>query len=125
MPSNSESVSRGITVHETTHPPQGKLMDADATHTRRFSQLRWKLALSYTAVTVGALLAVALVIIIASAVILVAMTNSGSLPVRLVDTAKVEYAPSLRPYLEDSPSDVEGIAAWLGRCERTTSRCCG
>ena len=81
-------------------------MDADATHTRRFSQLRWKLALSYTAVTVGALLAVALVIIIASAVILVAMTNSGSLPVRLVDTAKVEYAPSQRPYLEASPSDV-------------------
>jgi NarL family two-component system sensor histidine kinase LiaS len=81
----------------------------------RFRQLRWKLTLSYTGVTVAALIVVELVLFLVAGSYLVNLLNSGFIPTRVIEAATVEYVPVLRLYLEKSPSDQEGIAAWLER----------
>ena len=81
----------------------------------RLQRLRWKLTLSYTGVTVGALLAVGLVFAGVSIALLVGGTNSGALGARIIETAAIEYAPALRPYLAESPPDMEGISTWMRR----------
>jgi len=89
--------------------------------TDRFRQLRWKLTLSYTGVTVGALLTVELVLLGAVSIGLVILVNSGFLPTLLIETASI-YAPALRPYLAQSPPNQEGIAIWLERVGTSTSK---
>jgi NarL family two-component system sensor histidine kinase LiaS len=87
-------------------------MDIPASPARR-QQLRWKLTLSYTAVTVGALLTVELILLGALSVLSFALVNSGLLPAQLIETVSVSYTPTLRAYLAQSPPDQEGIADWL------------
>jgi len=87
----------------------------------RLQQLRWKLTLSYTSVTVGALLTVELVLLGAVGIVLVDLVNSGFLPTQLIEAASVHYAPALRPFLAQSPPDQEGIANWLERVGSATS----
>jgi NarL family two-component system sensor histidine kinase LiaS len=88
--------------------------------TKRSRQLRWKLTLTYTVVTVGALLAVVLVFFVASPGLLISQLRSGYFPTRIIEAAAVDYVPVLRLLLEKSPPDQEAIAIWLERF-RTTS----
>jgi NarL family two-component system sensor histidine kinase LiaS len=81
----------------------------------RFQGLRWRLTLSFTGVTVGALLTVELLLLGAFSVGLVILLNSGFLPAQLIEAASVDYAPTLRSYLAQTPPDQEGIADWLAR----------
>ncbi len=83
-------------------------------------RLRWKLTLSYAAVTVGALLAVEVIALAAMSLFVAVLINTGAIPARLVEAAADQYAPTLRPYMDKSSTDVEGVAAWLKRFETTT-----
>jgi NarL family two-component system sensor histidine kinase LiaS len=74
-----------------------------------FRTLGWKLALSYTLVTVVALLVVEIVVLAAAVIILL---TSNFLP-RLVAQALVGTAPQLVPYLDKQTPDVNGLNSWL------------
>lgn len=78
-----------------------------------FRQLRWKLTMSYTAVTVGALLGSEL-LLFGVALGTVQFILTGDLfPSLVAQEMSSTLAPELEPYLEQEPPDVEGIAAWL------------
>jgi NarL family two-component system sensor histidine kinase LiaS len=74
-----------------------------------FRTLGWKLTLSYTLVTVVALLVVEIAIL---GVALIIILNSGFLP-RLAAQAVVGTAPQLVPFLDEQPPDVNGLNSWL------------
>jgi NarL family two-component system sensor histidine kinase LiaS len=82
--------------------------------------LRWKLTLSYTAVTVGALLAVEIILLVAAGVVLFALVNSGALPAQLIESASIGYTPVMRGYLSQTPPDIDGLAALLELQEATS-----
>lgn len=90
-------------------------MDNHISLSEGYQQLRWKLTLSYTAVTVAALLVVELVLLGALGILLVVLLNSGYLPAQLIEAASGSYAPALRLYLSQTPPDQEGIREWLER----------
>lgn len=71
--------------------------------------------MSYTGVTVGAMLVVELILIVVGIGLFFSLLNNGTLPRLIIDKINRDFVPSLRPYLEESPPDVEGIAAWLER----------
>lgn len=81
----------------------------------RFQQLRWKLTLTYTAVTVGALITVEFILLAIIGMGVVVLTNSGFIPAQLIETTSAEYSPVLQFYLAQTPPDQIGIAAWLER----------
>jgi NarL family two-component system sensor histidine kinase LiaS len=91
------------------------IMSKSSSKSTRFNQFRWKLTLSYTAVTIGALLTVELFLIVAAAVALTLLLNSGLLQSELIEavTVDVNFAPALRVFLNQTPPDQEGIAKWL------------
>lgn len=78
-------------------------------------QLRWKLTLSYTGVTVGALLVVELLII--AGLLALFFQRLDVLAGPMINAAREDYAPSVRRHLEKSPPDQDGIADWLRRFE--------
>ena len=88
-------------------------MGNHASLTKGHQRLRWKLTLSYTGVTLGALLTVELILLVVVAGGLIVLLNSGALPALLIETASVDYAPALRSYLAQTPPDQAGIADWL------------
>jgi NarL family two-component system sensor histidine kinase LiaS len=90
-------------------------MDNHRSLSKGYQQLRWKLTLSYTAVTVAALLVVELVLLGALGILLMVLLNSGYLPAQLIEAASGSYAPALRFYLDQTPPDQEGISLWLER----------
>jgi len=90
-------------------------MDIPSSYTKPFHQLRWKLTMSYTAVTVGALLTVELILLLGSAFGIARLLNSGVLQAELVNTVSAEYMPSLEFLLSQTPSDKEEITNWLDR----------
>ncbi len=96
-------------------------MDDNASITKRRQQLRWKLTLSYTGVTVAALLTVELIILGALAVILVVLLNSGFLPAQLIEIASDSFTPTLRFFLTQTPPNEESIAEWLEGVGAATS----
>lgn len=83
--------------------------------TNRFQQLRWRLTLTYTAVTIGALLTVELILLGVAGVGIITLVNSGFIPAQLIEAASADYAPILQFYLAQTPPDQEGIAGWLER----------
>lgn len=87
----------------------------------RFQQLRWKMTLTYTAVTVGALLTMELIVLVLLGVGLTMLLNSGFLQAQLIQAAATDYGPSLRPHLAQSPPDLVGIADWLARAGNFSS----
>jgi NarL family two-component system sensor histidine kinase LiaS len=97
------------------------LMSIRRSLANRFQGLRWKLTLSYTGVTVGALLTVELLLLAVLGVGLVALLDSGYLPALLIEAATEDYAPKLRSYLVQSPPDQLGIADWLERVGAASS----
>ena len=68
-------------------------MDTPSSYTKRFRQLRWKLALSYTGVTVGALLTVELIILASTAIIVTLLLNGGVIQTELINAMSAEYMP--------------------------------
>ncbi|MGH3085919.1 MAG: ATP-binding protein [Rubrobacteraceae bacterium] len=73
--------------------------------------LRSKLTLSYTLVTVGALLVVEIVVVLG----LFAAINSGLASRLMADGLTGIMAPTLRPYLAQTPPDLEGLDENLDR----------
>ncbi len=89
--------------------------------TNRFQQLRWRLTLTYTGVTVGALITVELILLIILGIGVVVLTSSGFLPTQLIQAASADYAPVLQFYLAQTPPYQEGIAEWLERVGAASS----
>lgn len=83
--------------------------------TNRFRQLRWKLTLNYTIVTVTALVIVEIILLLASGTYLVNLLDSSYMPILVVQAVKTEFVPVLRVYLEVSPLDQEATTLWLER----------
>jgi len=96
-------------------------MSNHSTTPTRFRQLRWKLTLSYTAVTLGALLTMEFVLLGVVGFGLIGLINSGFLPAQLIEAASADYVPVLRYYLSQTPPDQEGIAIWLERVGAASS----
>lgn len=90
-------------------------MDPPSSYTNRFRQLRWKLTLSYTGVTVGALLTVELILLAGATIVVAVLLNSGILQADLVNAVSNEYMPSLQFLLSHTPSDQDEITNWLER----------
>jgi NarL family two-component system sensor histidine kinase LiaS len=89
------------------------LMNDPRPSKKRFQQLRWRLTLTYTGVTLAALLTVELILLGIAGIGVVLLVNSGFLPAQLVKAANADYAPILRFFLEQSPPDQSGIGDWL------------
>jgi NarL family two-component system sensor histidine kinase LiaS len=68
-------------------------------------QLRWKLTLSYTVATVGALLVVELALILGVGAYV--MVNSRLTPRLLLEDVKTNLVPAVRPYLYERPHGLE------------------
>jgi len=90
-------------------------MDTPSTYTKRFRQLRWKLTLSYTGVTVGALLTVELILLASAAIVLTVLLNSGVLQAELINAVSDDYTPPLQFLLSKTPPDQDEITNWLDR----------
>jgi NarL family two-component system sensor histidine kinase LiaS len=89
-------------------------MVKDIATNRGTQGLRRKLTLSYTAVTVGALISVEIIILVAASILVFALVNSGALPAQLVELVSTSYAPTLlRVYLSQTPPDLDGLSAAL------------
>lgn len=88
-------------------------MIKDITTNRGTQGLRRKLTLSYTAVTVGALISVEIILLVAASILVFALVNSGVLPAQLIELTSTSYAPTLRVYLSQTPPDLDGLAAAL------------
>ena len=76
--------------------------------------LHWKLTLSYTGVTVTALLVVQ---ILAAILIWAIVTNSSIYPRVLIALAREELVPQIAVYLNDPEPDIKGLAGWLQAAE--------
>lgn len=72
-----------------------------------FQKLRWKMTLSYTAVTVGALLIVELFLIVTAVLGTRAIVKTTFFQAFLVESLEADMAPLVRPYLD--PFDEEGL----------------
>ena len=90
--------------------------------TKPSQQLRWKLALSYAAVTVLALVTVEILFFAVIGIAATVLLNSGVIPRQLIQHASTDYSPSLQPYLSESPPNLRGIAEVLARAEAITAR---
>jgi len=73
--------------------------------------------MSYTAVTVGALLSVEIILLVAASVFVISSVNNGALPTAIIESALVSYTPILRAYLSQSPPDMERLDTWLEQLE--------
>lgn len=85
---------------------------------RPFKQLRWKLTLSYTAVTISALLAVEIVLILGMSHYLA--QESIANPERLLHEIEDRYVPLARTYLSKTPKDIVGLREALESHETGT-----
>lgn len=73
-------------------------------------RLRWRLTLSYTLVTVAALVAVEAIVL---GSLLALLLWPGFLPRVVIEGVDSELVPLVRSYLETTPPDVEGLRHWL------------
>jgi two-component system, NarL family, sensor histidine kinase LiaS len=80
-------------------------------------RLRWKLALSYTLVTVLALLVAELILVS----VLIAFLLSPVIPSLAARYVGDEIAPRLEPGLDQSPPDVKGLREEIGALTRDTN----
>ncbi len=90
-------------------------MDTPGSFTKRFRQLRWKLTLSYTGVTVGALLTVELILLASVGIVLSMLLNSGALQADLINAVSDQYTLPLQLLLSQTPPDQDAITNWLDR----------
>ena len=88
---------------------RGYLMKMPGVLTGLFRRLQWRLTLSYTLVTVAALVVVELALL----GLLLILLNSDFLTQEIVSTIRSDLVPQVSGYLDNSPSDVEGLRKWL------------
>ncbi len=88
-------------------------MDRPNSYPRRFQQLRWKLTLSYTGVTVGALLTVVLILLVGTAIFVAVLLNGGVIQTELIRAVSAEFTPSLQLLLSRTPPNQDEITFWL------------
>jgi len=88
---------------------------------KQIQQLRWKLTLSYTAVTIVALLTVEFLILSAFGTGLIVFISSGRIQTELIKAASVDLIPLIRPYLIHIPPDREGLESTLKRFSALSS----
>lgn len=94
-------------------------MDTPSSLTKRFQRLRWKLTLSYTGVTVGALLTVELILLAGTAIFVAMLLNSGVLQTELINAVSAAYTPPLRFLLSQNPPDQAEITDLLDQIGTT------
>jgi len=94
-------------------------MDTLSSYTKRFQRLRWKLTLSYTAVTVGALLTVELILLASTAIFVAVLLNSGVLQAELINAVSTAYTPPLRFLLSQTPPNQAEITDLLDQIGTT------
>ena len=75
-----------------------------------FRRLQWKLTFSYIWVTVGTLLAVGVLFVLGA----IWFLGSAFLGDIILESVRTEIAPQIRPYLEQTPPDIEGLQTWMG-----------
>lgn len=92
-------------------------MGKSSSFTDRFQQLRWKLMLSYTSVTVGVLLIVGLVSLAIAYFWFSNQISNGILISELMEAAAAEFSIDLQPILSQNPPDQKSIQNWLNRIE--------
>ncbi len=84
----------------------------------RIGRLRWKLTLTYTLATVGTLLVVEFLALLALVLLLLSSgTTVHSLAPPLFEAVDIYHAPSLRIILEDPDPDPKNVTDWLERFE--------
>jgi len=108
-------------VYKSPFPLYNNYMDTPSSYTKRFQQLRWKLTLSYTGVTVGALLTVELIILASTAIIVAVLLNSGVIQAELINAVSNDYMPPLQFLLSQTPPDQDEITNFLDRMGAATS----
>ena len=79
-----------------------------------FQGLHWKLTLSYTLVTVAALLVAHL---IAAVLVWAVITYSNLYPRAVIAVIREELVPQITVYLDDPEPDIRGLAGWLQAAE--------
>lgn len=79
-----------------------------------FRGLQWKLTLSYTLVTVAALLVVQVLAVI---LVWAVVNNSSIYPRALIAVVKEELVPQIAVYLDNPAPDINGLAGWLQAVE--------
>ena len=94
-------------------------MDTPGSYTKRFQQLRWKLTMSYTAVTVGALLTVELILLAGTAIFVAVLLNSGVLQTELINAVSTAYTPPLRFLLSQTPPNQAEVTKLLDQIGTT------
>jgi NarL family two-component system sensor histidine kinase LiaS len=102
-------------VNLRSFPLYNNDMGESASHTKRFRPLRWKLTLSYTGVTVGALLTVELILLVATAIVVSVLLRSGIIQAELIQAVSDDYTPQLQFLLSQTPPDQEEISSLLDR----------
>ncbi len=76
-----------------------------------FKSLRWRLALSYSLVTVGALVVVEMIVMI---LLLSYFVNNLDLtPEGLISNLRAEWTPMVQQFFSEDPPDIEGARAYL------------
>ena len=77
-------------------------------------RLRWKMTLSYTAVTIGALLLVEILVFAGLGLVLWnVLRHSDTLPLAMEEQLLQQAAPILRPHLAQTPPDAEAVRSVL------------
>jgi signal transduction histidine kinase len=76
-----------------------------------FRSLRWRLTLSYTLVTISALLVVELILVV---LLMTYFANSIDLsPENLVTNLRAEWTPKVQQFFSEEPPDVDGLRNYL------------
>lgn len=102
-------------VNKSHFPLYNIYMEMPRSYTNRFQQLRWKLTLSYTGVTVGALLTVELIMLVSTAIVVAVLLNSGVIQAELINSVSSDYMPPMQFLLSQTPPDKDEINNFLNR----------
>jgi len=78
-------------------------------------RLRWRLTLSYTAVTIGALIVAELVLVAFLFGGVQYVRQSNFIPAALIRYMRSQAVQQVEGYLEDDEPDMEGLEMWVGR----------
>lgn len=92
-----------------------KTMVTPNSYTKRFRQLRWKLTLSYTGVTVLALLTVELILLASTAIVVAVLLNSGVIQADLINAVSDDYMSPMQSLLSDTSPEQDDISNFLDR----------
>jgi signal transduction histidine kinase len=117
----SNSKTNHSMTHKSPFPLYNTYMGMPRSYNKRFQQLRWKLTLSYTGVTVGALLTVELIVLVSTSIVVAVLLNSGVIQAELINSVSSNYMPPLQFLLSQTPPDQDEINNFLDRMGAMTT----